>query len=473
MVDINVPAINMVMNIQHTHHNTTIHDHNCNRSHMDIDNYVNDAQTNQTRSALSTECANIINDNEMMISSEPIQSNNSMKISTDTNDVVQPSVRSYSSLRSFFSKSPPLDCNALPPVHTPNATASNTCADKESIHINTMTSNESSPLNTVISTINKSDPNHTTKSLSNTPRPISFFTSLFSTSDEPSAHSTSTPTSASQSNDTALPIFNRTSSTPHSAPANTRTRSNRSASAADSVHSVNSGVIDSAIAWLRKKSNSNADIDEIDEIKAERQLIDQQYRERQERLKLQAKLIKQSEQLRKQWNIAFDNFHDYKQSSKQLQQLCWPGIPTSFRTRAWIEIVGNALNITPELYSILLARARELRHTVQSYQHTDTYITSAERRASRSEEQYQKEESLRAIDKDIPRTFPELKFLHSNPGNTSPITSDDMVDDMSDGELHGGLHEILQCFVCYRPDVGMCINSVFSQILLSLNWALH
>ena len=121
-----------------------------------------------------------------------------------------------------------------------------------------------------------------------------------------------------------LPVFNRTASTPHSAPSQTRNRNTRSVSAADTPSS--SGMLDSALAWLRKKSSSNADLDENDEIRYERVIAEQRERDRQQRLKQQTKQIKQAELIRKQWMYAFENFHEFRQSSSKLQQLCWQGM---------------------------------------------------------------------------------------------------------------------------------------------------
>lgn len=295
---------------------------------------------------------------------------------TDSSDLIQ----SYASIRSWFSKSPPSTYHTLPPQH---ANVDTTTATARTDKVNSASTQSDKA-----------------KSLSTSPKP-SICSTLFGSSDSvqpvPLLDSAVTPTSAE------LPQFSRTASTPHSAPAQSRNRSVRSVSAADSAQS--SSVLDTAIAWIRKKSSSHADVDEVDPEHYARMLAQQRDKERQQRLKQQAKQIKQAELVRQQWLNAFQQFHEFRQSARQLQQLCWNGIPSSLRARAWIEIVGNSLHITQELYTILHARATELRHTVRAAAEQDAYINSAERRASRSEEQYQKEESLRCIIKDVPRMY--------------------------------------------------------------------
>ena len=37
----------------------------------------------------------------------------------------------------------------------------------------------------------------------------------------------------------------------------------------------------------------------------------------------------------------------------------WQGIPPSIRGKVWMMAIGNELNITPELFEIFLARAKD------------------------------------------------------------------------------------------------------------------
>ena len=66
-------------------------------------------------------------------------------------------------------------------------------------------------------------------------------------------------------------------------------------------------------------------------------------------------------------------------------------------------------------------------------------------------------------------TFPELKFLHTHRLTGSPISQHDADGDTNDGELNGALYEILECFVCYRPDVGYVQGMSYIAAVLLMN----
>ena len=60
------------------------------------------------------------------------------------------------------------------------------------------------------------------------------------------------------------------------------------------------------------------------------------------------------------------------------------------------------------------------------------------------------EGSLRLIGQDLPRTFPELAFFHG------------------DGPLAQSLQDVLEAYVCYRPDVGYVQGMSYLAAILLL-----
>lgn len=156
------------------------------------------------------------------------------------------------------------------------------------------------------------------------------------------------------------------------------------------------------------------------------------------------------------------------------------GIPPSVRGRAWTALVGNRLEVTPELYSIFLTHALNLRagrragferHTdaaraavgeqgapaAAAGVATDGVVTGGD--ASPGEDAAAvevgmrgtlgKEGSMRLIEADLPRTFPNLAFFH-------------------DGPMAKALREVLDAFVCFRPDVGYVQGMTFLAATLLL-----
>ncbi|XP_061565474.1 TBC1 domain family member 14 isoform X2 [Cololabis saira] len=125
-------------------------------------------------------------------------------------------------------------------------------------------------------------------------------------------------------------------------------------------------------------------------------------------------------------------------TSRRVRDLWWQGIPPSVRGKVWSLAVGNDLNITHELYSICLARAKEKWKTTTAPT-TDTEGSS------------DRESSLELIKLDISRTFPQLCIFQKG------------------GPYHDVLHSILGAYTCYRPDVGYVQGMSFIAAVLILN----
>lgn len=92
----------------------------------------------------------------------------------------------------------------------------------------------------------------------------------------------------------------------------------------------------------------------------------------------------------------------------------------SLRNMVWPIVIGNHLQITPSLYDILRDRLNYSKNEIET----------------KGSSHYIIEESFESIYKDLPRTFPYLSYF----GISQP--------------LYYELKEILEIFVCYRPDLG-------------------
>jgi len=130
---------------------------------------------------------------------------------------------------------------------------------------------------------------------------------------------------------------------------------------------------------------------------------------------------------------------DEKKHSRKLRDLVFEGIPPSVRGEVWKRIIGNPLKVTPELYSILCEQAKKSR---KDFEKLTSEIAVADGDVGGSggtvEQLYSRERSAqKSINLDLPRTFPELTFFHVE---SSP--------------LQGQLRELLEAYVCFRPDIG-------------------
>eukprot|EP00466_Bigelowiella_natans_P005260 jgi/Bigna1/87103/estExt_fgenesh1_pg.C_160228 len=173
-------------------------------------------------------------------------------------------------------------------------------------------------------------------------------------------------------------------------------------------------------------------------------------------------------------------------TSSRVNKLCWKGIPGSIRGKAWKAIIGNELKITPELFSINVKRGRKLwgeqiaaseKANARARRGSSELPISSDSKQKEEEDDddddASREDSMRIIRallsslnlfsfpliavsiasslKDIPRTFPQLKFFHK------------------EGPLHEPLLKVLQAYVCYRPDVGYVQGMSYLAAILLLN----
>jgi len=121
--------------------------------------------------------------------------------------------------------------------------------------------------------------------------------------------------------------------------------------------------------------------------------------------------------------------------SKKTRAIWWRGLPPPVRGRVWKLALPNHLNITPQLYAILVNRAE--RQIQSWYEYKSTTSTP--------------EETLELIPLDVSRTFPQLCIFQKG------------------GPYYNLLHNVLGAYVCYRPDIGYVQGMSFIAAILILN----
>jgi len=97
----------------------------------------------------------------------------------------------------------------------------------------------------------------------------------------------------------------------------------------------------------------------------------------------------------------------------------------------WLLALGNDLNITPDLFRICTQHAERAKK-------------------EKEEDTIGKEGTVTLIPLDLPRTFPALSFFAEN------------------GPYHPKLREVLEAYVCHRPDVGYVQGMSYVAALLLL-----
>jgi len=122
-------------------------------------------------------------------------------------------------------------------------------------------------------------------------------------------------------------------------------------------------------------------------------------------------------------------------TNKKTQALWWKGLPPPVRGRIWKLALPNTLNLTPQLYRILVSRAQE----------------QLENKSSVEAGPGSREETLQLIQLDVSRTFPQLCIFQSG------------------GPYYQLLHNVLGAYVCYRPDIGYVQGMSFIAAILILN----
>ena len=184
------------------------------------------------------------------------------------------------------------------------------------------------------------------------------------------------------------------------------------------------------------------------------------------------------------------------QNTKLVKKLCSKGIPSAARPQAWPLLMGNNLQITPELMEIFYnhavdfekqdnikrnaieteARARSARNAKRrasieqgesSGESTDNNATSKNESDSAAvTTTLQKEDdadsirlgkrkSLHYIEVDLPRTFPKLSFFKQG------------------SLMHDDLKKLLMSYAFYRPDIGYIQGMSYIAAILLLYMDVH
>jgi len=139
-------------------------------------------------------------------------------------------------------------------------------------------------------------------------------------------------------------------------------------------------------------------------------------------------------QLTSQWSTSILPNWANMSTSKKTQALWWRGLPPPVRGRVWKLALPNTLNLTPQLYNILVKRAEE------QLEHKSCTAVGGSR-----------EETLELIQLDVSRTFPQLCIFQAG------------------GPYYRLLHNVLGAYVCYRPDIGYVQGMSFIAAILILN----
>uniref|UniRef100_A0A0R3RKN5 Rab-GAP TBC domain-containing protein n=1 Tax=Elaeophora elaphi TaxID=1147741 RepID=A0A0R3RKN5_9BILA len=157
--------------------------------------------------------------------------------------------------------------------------------------------------------------------------------------------------------------------------------------------------------------------------------------------------------------------------SKHCRDLWWRGIPSKVRGHVWSLAFGNELNLTPELYEICVARARQhafaTTMTAQCGASGCSGFLDVDQRVTLSifpkvicfstdndmEKPIGRESTLELIHLDVSRTFPHLGFFQKG------------------GPYEELLLDLLGAYVCYRPDIGYVQSMCFlaAMILLQIH----
>ncbi|VDM62978.1 unnamed protein product [Angiostrongylus costaricensis] len=142
------------------------------------------------------------------------------------------------------------------------------------------------------------------------------------------------------------------------------------------------------------------------------------------------------------------NWNEAKET-KRCYELWWQGIPPKIRGRVWSLVIGNALDITPELYELNCTKAA-MEVCSQSESDQRCNITDGTKPGTQL-----RENSLSQIRLDIARTFPSLGFFQEN------------------GPYYDHLMKLLGAYSCFRPSVGYLQSMAFIAAVLLLQMDLY
>lgn len=144
------------------------------------------------------------------------------------------------------------------------------------------------------------------------------------------------------------------------------------------------------------------------------------------------------------WRDAVPQIRDIKAhvlSRAAYTKLWWQGIPTNLRSYFWMKALDNTLNVTKELYSIMLLQSKSKLSSTFAEQKNILFSTINNSR----------EQASTLIRSDVPRTFALLQFFKAG------------------GPYHDSLSDVLEAYVCYRPDLGYVQGMTYLAATALLN----
>jgi hypothetical protein len=145
---------------------------------------------------------------------------------------------------------------------------------------------------------------------------------------------------------------------------------------------------------------------------------------------------------------------------KKTHDMWWQGVPPNVRPKLWPLAIGNTLHVTKDLFAIMIKQAQTrllfqqqqlllqqqlAQMSVQSPSNGNSEATAALppiRTSPTKQDDFGKGKTAELIPLDLPRTFPALQFFQ--PG----------------GPSHQYLKNVLDAYVCYRPDIGYVRNAL-------------
>lgn len=103
--------------------------------------------------------------------------------------------------------------------------------------------------------------------------------------------------------------------------------------------------------------------------------------------------------------------------SDHVRNLVYFGIPTSLRCQIWTRQIKNRLSLTKEYYEVFLAKGRSLSNKYQEFKKIlkESKDNSLSFSALNSDDplisKLSKESTIKMIEVDLPRTFPNLRII--------------------------------------------------------------
>ena len=127
-------------------------------------------------------------------------------------------------------------------------------------------------------------------------------------------------------------------------------------------------------------------------------------------------------------------------NTRKAHNLWWKGLPPKVRGSVWKLAVGNELQLTKNLYYIMVERAK------------DTLKCCKEKDSNKLQHLSQEaHDNVKSIQLDVLRTFPHLCIFQES------------------GPYHENLLNVLGAYASYRPDVGYVQGMSFLTAVLLLN----